>query len=331
MPHDRIPVLGRKTAHGAVPRPQSQIDQLFASQHALISRHQALVAGLSDDQIFRLVKTGRWDRPQAGVYGVAGVPYTPERTLLAGCLSARVATMTFGRSASWMWRMTPGRQPASYEVVIHRGAGRPRLKGITLHRFSDTHLTEPVWHRGVPCTSPLRTAVDLGAVAPFDTVRDAIVAAHRLKLFRMPAVIAELHRVARPGRDGAGVLRRVLDELNVLGQWTPSRLELKARELFRRAGLPEPLSEVVWGDDGEYRLDFYWPQFALVVEVDGWSFHASDAARRHDLRRQNKLVLAGLGPLRYTWADIVRDGGRVVREVRRHQSTLGTQNRAQRG
>jgi len=314
MAQRRTPNLGRKTAHGAVIRPRNDIDRILAGQSSLITREQALGAGLSEDQIYRLVKAGRWDAPQPRVYGLAGAPYTAERHLLAACLSAGGNAMAFGRAAQWLWVPSKLRAPASLEIVVSRRRD-PRLREVVVHRFVDVDLTEPVIRRGVPVTNPLRTAVDLGAVASAEEVLGFVEEGRRLKLFRMPAVIAELDRVARRGRDGAGVLRAVLDELNVLGSWSPSRLDAKALELFGRLGLPEPLREVVWGDDGEYRLDFYWPQFRLVVEVDGWSFHASDTARGHDLRRQNKLVLAGLPPLRYTWRDIVRDQRRVRAEL----------------
>jgi very-short-patch-repair endonuclease len=223
--------------------------------------------------------------------------------------------MCFGRSAAWLWGLVNDRAPAGFEIVVSPSQ-RPRLTGVTVHRFADVDRTAPVRRRGVPTTNPLRTVIDLGAVAPPDTVMAAVETGHRNGILRMPAVVGELERVARRGRDGCGVLREVLDHLNVLGSWTPSRLETKARELFRRAGLPEPKTQVVWGRDGEYRLDFYWPDLQLVVEVDGWSFHASSGAHAHDLRRQNKLVLAGVPPLRYSWADIVQDGRRVVAELR---------------
>ena len=315
MSRSTVPALGRRKAFGTRSRPKTPLQRTLAGQHSLLHADQAQACGLSKYQLSRLHTSGRWDRPQPNVYGPADVPYTPERILLAGCMSASDPAMSFGRAASWVWGLTRERVPASYEIVVSRRQ-RPRLTGIVVHRFADVDLTEPVMRRGVPVTNPLRTVADLGAVAAFDEVMAAVETGHRMGLLRMPALTAELARVARRGRDGCGVLRAVLDELNVLGSWTPSRLESKAREVFQRAGLPDPQSEVVWGPDGEYRLDFFWPALRLVVEVDGWSFHSSSTAHAHDLRRQNKLVLAGLPPLRYSWADIVRDGGRVVAELR---------------
>ncbi|HVE94366.1 MAG TPA: hypothetical protein VNB24_05550 [Acidimicrobiales bacterium] len=280
-----------------------------------MTRAQALASGVSEDQLYRRIRSGTWESPQPRVYAPAGMAYSPERILLAACLSVNHGAMAFGRSAAWLWSADRWHAtPASLEIVVSRDQD-PRLRGVIVHRFADVNLTEPSFRRGVPVTNPLRTAVDLGAVASPATVLAFIEDGRRAKLFRIPAVIAELERIARRGRDGAGVLRSVLDELNVLGSWPPSRLEAKALALFRSLGLPDPLREMVWGADGEYRLDFYWPRFGLVVEVDGWSFHSSDEARGRDLKRQNALVLAGLPPLRYTWRDIVRDQRRVRAEL----------------
>jgi very-short-patch-repair endonuclease len=97
---------------------------------------------------------------------------------------------------------------------------------------------------------------------------------------------------------------------------SPSYLEAKARRLFRRAGLPEPVVELTWGTHGQFRLDFAWPQYGLVVEVDGWDCHSSPRSRTYDLHRRNQIVLGDLRPLVYTYGDIVRAGDRVIREIR---------------
>ncbi|HUR78359.1 MAG TPA: hypothetical protein VMZ22_10455 [Acidimicrobiales bacterium] len=69
---------------------------------------------------------------------------------------------------------------------------------------------------------------------------------------------------------------------------------------------------MTWGDHGQFRLDFVWLEFGLVVEVDGWDCHASHRARQHDLSRRNQLVLGHLRPLVYTYGDILRRGDTLV-------------------
>ncbi|MBV8986252.1 MAG: DUF559 domain-containing protein [Acidimicrobiia bacterium] len=109
-------------------------------------------------------------------------------------------------------------------------------------------------------------------------------------------------------------LRSALKDLGV-GRYTPSELERRAKRLFRACDLPPPQVEVVFRDDGEYRLDFYWPEADLVVEVDGWSTHATPLARRRDFRKQNRVVIGNHWILRYDWVDVVEDTDRTAAEI----------------
>ncbi|TAL20866.1 MAG: DUF559 domain-containing protein, partial [Frankiales bacterium] len=65
------------------------------------------------------------------------------------------------------------------------------------------------------------------------------------------------------------------------------------------------------------RVDFAWPDERLVVEVDGFAFHADRASYRNDRRRTNELVLAGWRVLRFSWEDVVGSPDVVVDQVRR--------------
>ena len=65
-----------------------------------------------------------------------------------------------------------------------------------------------------------------------------------------------------------------------------------AREL-RRRGLPPPAQQAVRKDArGRYFLDFYWPEWRLVVEVDGIHHSWADNIVA-DALRQNSLAIAG--------------------------------------
>ena len=47
-------------------------------------------------------------------------------------------------------------------------------------------------------------------------------------------------------------------------------------------------------------VDFHWPQFNLVVEVDSWEYHRLRRPFEEDKRRGNRLELAHVMVLRYT-------------------------------
>jgi len=82
------------------------------------------------------------------------------------------------------------------------------------------------------------------------------------------------------------VLHDLLDGAESLGE-----LDV-ARELGRR-GLPQPQRQVLRRDgQNRYYLDLYWPEWRLVVEIDG-IHHAWAENLVGDALRQNSLALAG--------------------------------------
>ena len=165
----------------------------------------------------------------------------------------------------------------------------------------------------MPVTSPLRALLDTAAIEP-ELLDAALIRGFATHLFTPKAVAAELDRCRTSGKVGVAALEHALHELGV-GRFTPSQLELRARRLFSEAGLPTPRLEVVFGDQGEYRLDFHWSDADLFVEVDGWSTHASPTARRRDHRKQNRVVMGDHWILRYDWYDVVHDTEHTAAEV----------------
>jgi hypothetical protein len=164
---------------------------------------------------------------------------------------------------------------------------------VIVHRCRDLDRTTHNLRLGVPVTNPLRSLVDAGAVLPEEDVKEALLTATGARLITVMGAKAELDRVGRPGRRGAGVLRAILTELGIEGSRAPSVLEAKMRSLINRLDLPEdPVCELVAGENGEYRLDFPFPTVLLDVEVDGWEVHSSDHARRSDLTRQEPTLRA---------------------------------------
>jgi very-short-patch-repair endonuclease len=71
---------------------------------------------------------------------------------------------------------------------------------------------------------------------------------------------------------------------------TDSPPEEALLRLIRGAGLPEPQGQAhVLG----YRLDFYWPELRLAVEVDTYGTHGSRARFESDRRRDARLLTEG--------------------------------------
>ena len=57
---------------------------------------------------------------------------------------------------------------------------------------------------------------------------------------------------------------------------------------------------------GRHEVDFLWSPQRLVVEVDGFAYHASRAAFERDRLRDAELQAAGYRVIRVTWRQIER-------------------------
>jgi hypothetical protein len=108
-------------------------------------------------------------------------------------------------------------------------------------------------------------------------------------------------------------LRAALASLGDSAPATRSGLEILFLELIRAAGLPEPSVNVIAAGDV---VDFYWPQFNLVVEVDSWEYHRLRRPFEEDRRRGNRMELAHVMVLRYTDKMLRQEPERVIAEMR---------------
>jgi hypothetical protein len=251
--------------------------------------------------------------PFPDVFALVGVAWTSARRHRASVLAGGDGARTTHRAGAWTWDLTTFDQKPEISIPAERFV---RLHGVRVHRSTDLP-DEIVVRRGIPTTNVNRVLIDLGVVLSYRQVRDALDRAIAARHATPMSVLAELNELAKHGRRGVGLMRALLNEAGVTGSHPPSVLEAKTRRLIRRAGLPQPECELIAGANGEYRLDFCWPELMLVVEVSGWQYHSSFDSFRRGMDRQNSLTLEGYGLLEYSWLHITRESDRVIREIRR--------------
>jgi very-short-patch-repair endonuclease len=289
------------------------VGKLARVQHGLFTYEQGTAAGLSRQTLHEWARSGRVERVQPRVYRLAGAPETWEQRLLSAVLST--GGVGSHRAAAAMWGLWDG---DTIEVTVE-GHGR-RLANGKIHRTADLAERHVTKRRRVPVTNPMRTLVDLGAVLKDKDdrqVADALERALIARVCSVPALEHVLDDVARKGRAGAGVLRRVLDE-RALGRARPEGLlEARMARILREHGLPCPHFQFRVRHRGRLiaRVDFAYPDIRLVIEVDGFEVHGTPAALQRDLERQNRLMAAGWTVLRFTWLDVVRRPEWVVAEI----------------
>jgi very-short-patch-repair endonuclease len=293
-----------------------RVAELAAQQHAVVGRQQVLDSGMSPATLKRRLAQRRLQPFLPGVYVVPGAPPSWRQDLMAACIAAGPLAAASHRAAGRLWGLLEGSQPLEVSVPLQKA---PRLRHVAVHRSTDL-LPEHITRRqDIPVTNPLRTVVDLGAVLSPDEVEAALDRGLVTKLVSVVAVEHVLDQLARSGRSGCGVLRRVLDDRALGDQRPDGLLEPRMARLLQDAGLPVARFQyVVRAPDGTFvaRVDFAYPERCLAIEVDGWSTHASPQALQTDLERQNRLVRAGWTPLRFTWHDVVRRPASVAEAVK---------------
>jgi hypothetical protein len=285
-----------------------------AAQHGLLTREQAVAMGVRRQQLEYRLGDRTLVPVHEGVYRFAAAPVTHEQSLLAACFGAGHLSAVSHRAAADVHGIWSTRDLVEVTVTRERA---PELHGVTVHRIADLSERWIVHVDAVPVTTPARTLVDLGAVLPLGSVGPALDRALGRKLVSLAEVRAALDAVARKGRAGAGVIRRLLDERQ-RGSSGVGVLALRLQSVMRRYGIPDPVPEyTVLDEHGGFvgRVDFAYPELQYAIEADGYEAHSTPRAFQHDRARQNDLVDLGWTVHRFTWTDVDRRAGLVANRI----------------
>lgn len=295
------------------PSPDERLTRFALRHHGLVRTSDAARLGLSEQQLWRRVRSGRLERVGRGVVRIAGAPRTRHQEVLAatwlagGPASHRTAAELVGL---WHDRHPP-------EVTVAR-AGVHELPGMVIHRSRDLDRARLVRRFGIRCTDVDRTLVDLGAVVPVRRVEQVLHDALVRRLTTLDAVTAEYLSLSRRGRHGCGPIGAVLRSVDPLVQEAESRLEVVLLAVIRDHGLPEPeLQYEVTAGGRSFRLDVCYPAHRLFIEGDGFGVHGTRTAFEEDRWRQNLLVVDGWRVLRFTWRQLLQRPAEVAAHIRR--------------
>ena len=292
---------------------ESVLGRALRSQHGAVRRDQLLAAGLTTGDIDDLLAIGRIRARHLGVYVDRGAP-TPERETTAAVLATE-ALVSHTSAAALLGFGVP------LPLEPHVSTGRTvsaRLDGVVVHRPLDLDRSRRHRAGGFWVTDAHRTALDLGAVVGSDDrYFDLLARAKGRRLVSIPGLWFTLNAHARRGRTGVGRLRRYLAEPSVTLP-TPDVLEARLARVLVAAGVGRIEVERVLTADGQFlgRVDALLADHDQPVEADGWEVHGTPSGLEYDLARQNRLVLAGRAPLRYSWRQVFETPSAIQRDVR---------------
>lgn len=288
-------------------------------QCGIVSRSQALAAGLTADQIKHRVRSGRWQRVLQGVYATFTGRVSRGAFWWAAALYAgQGAVLSHETAAEINGMLAQDTKPAGLvHVSVPAGRHVRAVPGVRIHRSA---RERPIPSVKYPArTSVEDTLLDLATVAEtFDDVCAWVTRAFQRRLTN-EVILREMMRRRRKLR-----WRAELDELvAAAAAGDESVLEFRyTRDVERAHGLPEARRQVRFtGADGtKGRRDREYEPYGVVVELDGTVPHAESAVK--DRRRDNAATAEGKRTVRYSWQDVrygaCATAGEVARVLRRN-------------
>ena len=283
---------------------ESAIAALAESQHGVVAIWQLLELGLGPDAIQYRVSIGRLHRVHQGVYAVGHRKLSRQGHRMAAVLAYGPDAVLSHRSAAAHW----GIGSASYKFDVTTPQSKRSRKTIRAHT-ARLHPEERTTHDGIPITSVARTVLDLAAQLSKESLTRLVEEADRKERFDLRALDRAMAR--RPRAPGTVRLRAVLAAYRGTPD-TRSKLERDFRALVQRAGLPEPQFNVVVAG---LTVDVWWPQWRLVVELDGEPYHDNPSAFETDRIRDATLQKHDIRVLRVTGDRMDNAPGAVVDDV----------------
>ena len=275
---------------------RAQADQ----QAGIVSRAQAMTAGMTDDQVRHRLRSGSWRALHPGVYvtHTGSVPFLA--TVWAALLHAGPDAVVSHRTAGHLQGLLD-QEPAVVEVTAPFGHQVTKRRGVRIHR--SRHLADrrhPV--ASLPQTRVEDTVLDLVDRSRSDEEVITLVLAACQRRLTTPARLAATARQRRRLRRRS-LVKELLAEARAGVQ---SALERRYhRDVERAHGLPraERQGLTVVGTRRWY-YDVRYRRYRLRVQLEGLTWHPDDASGRDDARDNAAVVRDDDTVLRYGWRPV---------------------------
>jgi len=256
------------------------------------------------------LRSSAWRRLFRGIYADALLGDSYELRISGARLLIPTVAAFSGRTAAFLHGATELAELGDpVEVSVPAGVRFGPVAGLRIRQVS-LSSSDVVRVRDGPCTSGLRTAVD---IARHEAVIDAVPA---LDILLSRAIVSrgDLAEAANRGISGRGAARaRTAVELaNPLAESQP---ESRVRVALALAGLHPTPQYPVRDQSGNFvaRVDLAFVEQRVAIEYDG-AWHAERGQFAKDRRRLNRLRAAGWTVFHVTAADL-RDLAGLVRSI----------------
>ncbi|HEY3671703.1 MAG TPA: type IV toxin-antitoxin system AbiEi family antitoxin domain-containing protein [Acidimicrobiia bacterium] len=287
------------------------VADLAARQHGRFTAAQARGLGFDDHHREYRVRSGRWESPHPGVYRIAGMPETWHGSVLECCWAVHGIATASHRSAAALWDL-PGARRDLVEITCarwHRGF----VPGLVVHETKSLWAEDLEEIDGIPVTGIEQTLLGLAAVSPAVLEMALDRALHR-KLTTRARLDAFVGAKGARGRNGIGVLRRLVVAHDPFAGVPESAMETRLKQLLRRHGLPTPEFQYVIRHQDQFiaRVDAAYPELRIAIEFDSYEHHTGKDALVRDTDRRNRLLQIRWQSIAFTAADLRRNGGPAI-------------------
>jgi Protein of unknown function (DUF559) len=266
---------------------------LAAARHNVITTEELVALDLSHSDIGYRVVVKRLHRKYPEVYAVGRPDLSLDGVFLAAVLACGPEAKLSFFSSLRKWELRGG---GTYRIDVTAPRSIKPKTGIRLHRPRSLNDVETTELDGIPITTVAQTLLDVAAPTHRMNMGKLLHEAIVQELFDLDGLSRVLAR--NPTAPGA---RRLAEALTEEVPFTRSDLERTALSVFRCFSVPEPETNA-WVSDGEklVEVDFFWREFGLIVEVDGWRYHRSRWRRRQDAAKTAALERQGWTVLRFS-------------------------------
>jgi very-short-patch-repair endonuclease len=268
--------------------------------YGILSLEQLLETGMTAAQIKGACRKGRLERVLPSVYRVTAVPETWEQRPMAGTLWGRPITVASDLTAAFLHELLPRRVEKVHLTSDHALHARP---GFSVRQCC---LLPPdvAVIRGIPCTSVARTLVDITRTIEQERVEAALDAALRSGQVLLADLTAFVEEAALRKVRGSARLRPLLAVRGDGEALAESEFESRFGRLMRKGDLPMGERQVLREGVKNGRVDIFYPEQNLVIELDGRKWHSARREKKRDKRYDNELNIEGKRVLRLTWEDL---------------------------
>jgi hypothetical protein len=265
------------------------IRELAGRQSGNVSRRQLLAQGLGVEAIKARLRNGSLVTRYHGVYALAPARQDPQALIAAAVLAGGPTAVASHASAAWLWGFLARYDPPP-EISLPTGDRRPR--NILTHRCPSLQPRDITRQRGVPTTTRARTILDIAPQLTEKALTRLVNDERREGRVRPEALQDIVER--NPLHPGTTLLEPFVEDPRAP---TDSPLEDDFLAFIRRFNLPMPQTNI-WLHGR--KVDVFYPEANLIVELDGWPFHNDQDTFRDDRERDTENLKRGLATMRMT-------------------------------